>query len=72
MAVNEKALALVLGGPKRGRETPPETEAPAAEEESSGLQVAAEDVLSAIESKDAQALVAALKSFVEMARLEGE
>jgi hypothetical protein len=71
MAVNQKALASILGGPKRGREEAPEEEA-ALPSEPSGLEVAAEELLSAIESKDAKAVAQALKSAVEMASIGEE
>lgn len=72
MARNPKLLASALAA---GAKTKP-AEAPALEDAldaaPSGLQMAAEELLSAIEAKDARGVAEALKSAVEMVRTEEE
>jgi hypothetical protein len=62
----EKGIAIILG--KLAKEKKP-AEGPA--EEGDDYAAAAEEVMSAIEAKDAEGLGQALKSFITMCQAEG-
>lgn len=66
MAVNSKLLAGIMAGPKSE-----ETEEAAPEESmGSGLDVAAEELVAAVEAKDAAGVASALRSAFEVLRAE--
>lgn len=58
---NRKIATIIVGGM-----TPPEGKKKMEEEDVSGLTVAAEEILMAIDEKDAEMLSEALKNFYEM------
>jgi hypothetical protein len=64
----KKAVGIIIakaGKPDKQAEGPEEDQGEQPED-SEGMKTAAEEILSAVESKDASALVEALKSFYEM------
>jgi hypothetical protein len=63
----KKMATLIVAKLKKGGESMKEQpEKDGAEQELNSHEIAADEILSAIESKDAKALTEALKSFVEM------
>jgi hypothetical protein len=70
----KKSIALILSGmgPKQEMSDSPKSEDGGEYDPSEGYRIAAEEILAAIESKDASALMHSLKSFHEMCAAEPE
>lgn len=70
-AKKKTGLAILLGLPKKhSKDEETDTDETSSTYEDEGLEAAAEEVLDAIEQKDAKALVESMKSFVELCRDE--
>lgn len=72
MKDNKKGMALIIAKKLGSPEQAPMSDDGAEMDSSIGHKSAAEEILKAVESKDASALVDALKSFVEMCQNDYE